>query len=66
MRDAGLLERLVDQVGGEVERAGAGVVDVDVGGALGEDGAAEVGDGDAHVVVAEVDADDARRRGGRA
>ena len=60
--DAGLLEQLVGEAGGEVERLVARRVDVDLRLALGEDGERQVGDGDAHVAVAEVDAEE--RAGG--
>ena len=61
--EAGLGEQVVDELGGAVERALGGVVDVLRAHRLGEHGAREVGDGDVDVVVAEVDAD---HRAGRA
>ena len=65
--DAGLVEQLLDEPGGEVERLVARASSTSISAAaLGEDGERQVGDGDAHVAVAEVDAERARRRTGRA
>ena len=70
---AGLAHRQApDELGRRCRGPRRGLVDVDLGRGLGQDGGRQVADGDAHVAVAEVDADDApaarssaRRVGGR-
>ena len=59
--EAGLLEQVLDELGGGVERALGVVVDVLGPHRLGEHGAREVGDRGVDAVVAEVDADDRAR-----
>src|SRR3954463_5883007 len=58
----GLGQNLVDHLGGGVQGAARGGVDVDLGGALGQDRARQVGERDAQVVMAEVDAQRASGR----
>ena len=62
--DADLVEQPPDQAAGERDALVGLVVDVERLLGLGEDGVREVGDGDAHVRVAEVDARRRRRPSG--
>jgi hypothetical protein len=55
--DAGLVDELVNQARGGVERVLGGRVDLELRVGLGEDRVGEVGDGDPEAVVSEVQAD---------
>ncbi len=61
--DARVVERLGDELGGRVQAVARRVVGVELEAALGEDVRGEIGDRDAQVAVAEVDADGRARRG---